>query len=117
MLPVRDVTCAICKRKWRCLLYLPSVCCPKEREVGLVVKVKHTLGEDVIGMVFYGYDAPVIETNLAGTIDLGKVSSGYAVLTFRAANKRKRKGFDLFELLHNYLVHILLVQGCVRIKG
>ena len=74
-----------------CYIY-PRYVVQKAGENKVAFKVKHTLGEDVIGMVFYGYDAPVIETNLAGTLDLGKVSSGYAVLTFHAANKGSTKG-------------------------
>lgn len=75
-----------------CYLY-PQYAVRSAGENKVAFKIKHTLGEDIVGMVFYGYDGPDITTTLASTVSLGTVPFGAtASLTFHAANRGKGSG-------------------------
>lgn len=75
-----------------CYIY-PQYMMQKAGENKVAFKIKHTLGEDIVGMAFYGYEGPSITSTLASATSLGVIPSGdNASITFHAVNAGKGKG-------------------------
>lgn len=75
-----------------CYVY-PKYVVKNAGENKVAFKIKHTLGEDIVGMAFYGYEGPSITSTLASATSLGVIPSrDNASITFHAVNAGKGKG-------------------------
>ncbi len=52
----------------------------------VLFRVRHTLGEDLIGMVFYGYSGPDIVFGIPATVALGPLTGSTGQYVFQASN-------------------------------